>query len=263
MSTVLYFDCQSGVSGDMVIGALLDLGLDRKQFAHRLNGLNLEGYTLQITQKKVSTILATDFEVILENHRQKHPHVHRNLKSIAEIIEASDLCDTVKQLSLRTFRCIAEAEAKVHRLALDEVHFHEVGAVDSIVDVVGSSLCISMLGADVLLCSPLHLGTGFTRCAHGTIPIPAPATLEIVKGVPVYSSGVRGELVTPTGAAIVRMASKTFVPFPLMAIDSIGYGRGKRHYGIPNCLRVYQGHLLSWPEDSFAEGGLAEDHSWC
>ncbi len=242
MSGILYFDCRSGISGDMTIGALLDLGIDRDKFIRQLKKLGLKGYELKITGKKVNGISATDFKVILTD---KDSHNHVNLPAIEKIIGNSDLNDTIKRLSKKIFRCIAEAEMSVHNLPIEEVHFHEVGAVDSIVDIVGTAICMSMLKADSIYSSPLHLGSGFVKCSHGLIPVPAPATVEILKGIPVYSTGIQGELVTPTGAAIVKTLAEQFINLPPMKIEKTGYGTGKKSYDIPNALRVFFGQEIS------------------
>ncbi len=243
MSRLLYLDCQSGISGDMTIGALLDLGIDRDEFVRQLEQLELKGYELRITGKKVNGISATDFKVIVTDEGPHHPV---NLTAIERIIEESGLSDQVKRLSKKIFRCIAEAEMRVHDLPLEEVHFHEVGAVDSIVDIVGTALCVSMLQVNRIYASPIHLGSGFIECAHGVIPVPAPATVEILKGVPVYSTGIQGELVTPTGAAIVKSLAERFSSLPPMKIEKTGYGTGKKSYDIPNVLRIFLGKEISF-----------------
>ena len=255
MSRILYFDCQSGISGDMTIGALLDLGIDTDKFARQLELLKLKGYELQITKKKVNGISATDFKVILTNKKSHH---HVNLPAIERIIGSSGLSDQIKLLSKKIFRCIAEAEKNVHHLSIDQVHFHEVGAVDSIVDIVGTAICISMLKIYNIYSSPLHLGSGFVKCSHGLIPVPAPATVEILKGTPVYSTGIQGELVTPTGAAIVKTLAMQFTNLLPMKITKIGYGSGEKTYDIPNVLRVFLGQEVSLKESQPEELLLLE-----
>ncbi|NOY09717.1 MAG: nickel pincer cofactor biosynthesis protein LarC [Spirochaetes bacterium] len=245
MSGILYFDCRSGISGDMTIGALLDLGIDRNKFIRQLKELGLKGYELQITEKKVNGISATDFKVTLTDENSYH---HVNLPDIEKIIGNSGLNNKIKGLSKKIFRCIAEAEMDVHNLPVEQVHFHEVGAVDSIIDIVGTAICMSMLNPDSIYSSPLHLGSGFVKCSHGLIPVPAPATVEILKGVPVYSTGIQGELVTPTGAAIVKTLAAQFINLPSMKIEKAGYGTGKKSYDIPNALRVFFGQEISLKE---------------
>ena len=284
---ILYFDCLSGISGDMTIAALLDLGIDRDKFLEELEKINIDGYRIEISKGQKNGITGTDFNVILDveeehchshdehnhshdghhhdhhghshgdhshehehNHEHSHghnhehhshDHVHRNLHDIEHIIDGSDLNENVKSLSKKIFGYVAKSEAKIHDKPIEEVHFHEVGAVDSIVDIIGAAICIDMLNVDEIYSSPLHIGTGFVNCAHGRIPVPAPATLDILKGIPVYSKGIRSELVTPTGAAIIKAIAKDFIPTPEMVIDEIGYGLGKKDLEITNVLRVNLG----------------------
>ena len=239
MGRVLYFDCLSGISGDMTIGALLDLGIDQAAFLEQLKGLSLDGYEIEIKEKMFNGIIGTDFDVVIpEGHIEHH---HRNLRDIKLLIETSQIDDSIKRISNQIFDCIAQAESKVHNRPVEEIHFHEVGAIDSIVDIVGTGICLSLLAIEHVAASPLHLGTGFVKSSHGTIPVPAPATVEILKGVPVYSTGIKGELVTPTGAAIIKTLAKEFIPLPPMTIESIGYGTGKKTFEIPNALRVFMG----------------------
>ncbi|MBT6503591.1 MAG: nickel pincer cofactor biosynthesis protein LarC [Deltaproteobacteria bacterium] len=243
MQTVLYFDCFSGISGDMTIGALLDLGIDQESFLADLNSLAVDGYHLQISQKTTRGIAATDFDVIIESDPEVHSHHHRNLQDILQIIENSSIDKAAKTLSRNIFETIAQAEAEVHNQNLDEVHFHEVGAIDSIVDIVGAALCISMLKPEVIMASPLHVGSGTVTCAHGVLPIPAPATLKILEKVPIYSTNVIGELVTPTGAAIIKNLASDFLSLPAMTVEKTGYGAGKKDFGHLNALRVMFGKI--------------------
>ncbi|WP_026894503.1 nickel pincer cofactor biosynthesis protein LarC [Clostridiisalibacter paucivorans] len=248
---ILYFDCLAGISGDMTIGALLDLGIDNEKFIEELEKLNIDGYELEIKNDQKNGITGTDFNVIIKEHHQHnhshdhdhhaHSHVHRNLKDIEEIIDASQLNNYIKDLSKKIFKFVAESEAKIHNKDINNVHFHEVGAIDSIVDIVGTAICIDMLEFDKIYASPLHIGTGFVNCAHGNIPVPAPATLEILKGVEVYSTGIKSELVTPTGAAIIKALAEEFIPIPNMTMEKIGYGLGKKDLEITNVLRIYMG----------------------
>ncbi|MFZ5966911.1 MAG: nickel pincer cofactor biosynthesis protein LarC [Bacillota bacterium] len=277
MERVLFFDCFSGISGDMTIGALLDLGIDQQVFLNELSKLNLDGYRIEVRKAVKMGITGTDFHVILEtdchhdeeehnqHHHQEehghhhehhhhhehdhvhqhnthhHEHVHRNLHDVEHIIDGSQLKDAVKEMSKKIFRLVAEAEAKIHGKPIEEVHFHEVGAVDSIVDIVGTAICIDLLGVKEIYGSPLHIGTGFVKCAHGLFPVPAPATLEILKNVPVYNKGIQTELVTPTGAAIVKALVQAYGDIPPMEISAVGYGLGRKDLEIPNLLRVCLG----------------------
>lgn len=240
MQQLLYFDCFSGISGDMTVGALLDLGIDQARFLKSLNSLGVGGYRLKISKKPAKGIAATDFDVILDKTPGKH-QPHRNLKDIIKIIKAGKIDKKAETLSIDIFETIARAEAEVHNTRIDRVHFHEVGAIDSIVDIVGTAICISMLNPDRILSSPLHVGSGTVTCAHGTLPVPAPATLKILEKIPVYSTDVRGELVTPTGAAIIKNLAAEFVRLPPMTIEKTGYGTGKKDFGHLNALRVISG----------------------
>ncbi|SDF37770.1 Pyridinium-3,5-bisthiocarboxylic acid mononucleotide nickel insertion protein [Sporomusa acidovorans DSM 3132] len=227
---VLYYDCFCGISGDMNLGALLDLGVDEHYLRLELAKLNLDAeYALQVKKDNKSGISGTRVDVLLKeemhNHRQDHHHevqtemesekghthhAHRNLKDIENIIINSRLSDKVKELSLAIFTKVAEAEAKVHGKSLYEVHFHEVGAVDSIVDIVGAAVCLEYLKVDKIMASSVQLGGGFVKCVHGIIPIPAPATVEILKDIPVKLGLVPFETTTPTGAAILAANVGTF-----------------------------------------------------
>ncbi len=229
----------------MTIGALLDLGIDRDVFKKQLEELGLNGYELSIEKKKVNGITATNFKVNLTERGYHDHHQHVNLEYIEGIIDKSNLEKDIKVLSKKIFRYIAKAEKTVHDIPLEEIHFHEVGGIDSIIDIVGTAICISLLKPDHIYASPLHLGSGFVNCSHGSIPVPAPATLEILKGIPVYQTDVRGELVTPTGAAIIKAIASQFTPIPPMRIEGIGYGSGDNNYSIPNVLRVLKGKSQS------------------
>lgn len=256
MENIFYFDINSGISGDMTIGALLDLGIDQEKFKKELAKLNLDEYSLEINRQKKNGITGTDFKVILnkngcncDGHSHKHNHGHkgnhshshnRNFEDVKRLINNSSLNDSVKELSIDIFEKVARAEAKVHDKEISEVHFHEVGAVDSIVDIVGTAILIDILNPDHIYSSKIPLGTGFVNADHGNIPVPAPATIEILKDVPVYSNGIKSELVTPTGAAIIKTLAEDYLPLPELKIGKIGYGTGKKDLAITNVLRVYQ-----------------------
>lgn len=234
---VLYFDCFSGISGDMAVGALLDAGADEKVLLEGLKQLKADGYRINIEKKLKNGISGTDFSVLLED-QHNHEHVHRNMGDIERIINDSGLNERVRKLSIRMFRLVAEAEGRIHGKPAEEVHFHEVGAIDSIIDIVGTAICIDNLAADRIVFSSLPLSKGFVKCQHGVFPLPAPATLEILKGVPVYFTDVNFELVTPTGAAIAKGLADEFGIAGELEAERIGYGIGKREYEIPNVLRV-------------------------
>lgn len=231
----LYFDCFSGISGDMAVGALLDLGVSKEYLLEELKKLNIdEEYRIDIKKVRKSGIDATQFDVILTEHR----HHSRNLFDIEGIIDKSDLSKGVKVLSKKIFRIVAEAEAKVHGERLYDVHFHEVGATDSIIDIVAFSICIEYLKIDKVISSYINTGRGFVECEHGVLPVPAPATAEILKGIPIYSDEREFELTTPTGAAIIKAVAEDFKMDCPLVIKNVGYGAGKRETEKPNVLRV-------------------------
>lgn len=257
-----YFDMFSGISGNMVLGALLDLGLDKDILARELERLTIRGeFALTVKKADKRGIHATYVEVELLKNRGDHRHPEeptfadnshmsgktikhqRMLSDILRIIDSSDLSDSVKSRSGFIFTKLAEAEAKVHNMGIQEVHFHEVGAVDAIVDIVGSVIGIELLGIEKITGSRINTGTGFVRCEHGTLPVPSPATIELLKGKPVHSTGIERELVTPTGAAIITSLADRFGPLPEMTIERTGYGAGKRDLEIPNVLRVSIGRF--------------------
>ena len=241
---ILYYDCFSGISGDMNLGALVDLGVDGEYLAGELLKLQLDAeYQITIKKDTKKGISGTKVDVILtrQGHNHEHEHHHRNLQDIKNIINGSSLSDTVKKSSLDMFMRIAQAEAKVHGKSIDEVHFHEVGAIDSIVDLVGAAIALDYLKVDKIMASPVQVGGGFVKCAHGLIPVPAPATVEILKGIPLQSGKVPFETTTPTGAAILAANVEEFTNQMAFSVEKIGYGLGTRDLEIPNVLRVYLG----------------------
>jgi uncharacterized protein (TIGR00299 family) protein len=235
---IAYFDCFSGASGDMILGALLDAGLSVERLNEELAKLHLSRYDVRVRRVVKKGIGGSQALVVIDDH---HHHHHRCLHDIREIIEGSDLDDRIKRLSLDVFSRLAEAEAKVHQTTVDHVHFHEVGAMDAIIDIVGSIAGIAALGIERIYCSPLHVGCGTVECAHGTLPVPAPATAELIVGKPFYSTGVSGELLTPTGAAILTTVASGFGSMPAMTLEKIGYGAGASDPAIPNLLRILIG----------------------
>jgi hypothetical protein len=281
--TILYYDCFSGISGDMNLGAMVDIGVDPEYLKSELAKLNLEGYSIDFqtdSRKGISgtraivTVQSETHDSDLINEREEmnplhghenhahrghahgvsghdhwndgHKHeareyLHRNLKDIQEIILKSDLSDFVKTTSLDIFQKVAEAEAKVHGKSIDEIHFHEVGAIDSIVDIVGAAICYDYLKPDKVISSSLELGGGFTRCEHGIFPAPAPATAVILKNIPVKTGAVQFETTTPTGAAIIATLADEFTDTTQFTIYKTGYGVGTKDFDIPNVLRVHLG----------------------
>ncbi|MEN1758955.1 nickel pincer cofactor biosynthesis protein LarC [Anoxynatronum sibiricum] len=269
---ILYLDCFAGISGDMTLGAFIDLGVEEQLLREGLSQLTVDGYRLEVTPAEKQGIQGTKVNVKLtgaesyhhgeHHHHQEeshahehhhhhghhhdetaHEHHHVNLAAVETIINESGLEEPVKVLSKKMFRIVAEAEATVHGKPIEEVHFHEVGAVDSIVDIVGAAICLCHLKVDQVVVSPLHTGTGFVKCQHGLMPVPVPATLQIIQNhqMPFYNTGIPRELVTPTGAAIAAGMADGYGPLPAMEVTAIGYGAGTRDLEIPNMLRMVVG----------------------
>jgi uncharacterized protein (TIGR00299 family) protein len=234
----LYFDCFAGISGDMTLGALVAAGADSRALKEQLALLDLAGYEISFETVDRSGISAMRALVRLTRDEKDHRH----LSDIRGIIDRSRLSDKTKERAARIFTRLAEAEARVHNIGVERVHFHEVGAVDAIVDVVGACIGFELLGVERFAASALHVGSGTVEMAHGRFPVPPPAVAELLKGAPVYSTDIAGELVTPTGAAIVATLCESFGPLPRMKLSSTGYGAGGREYkNFPNVLRVVVG----------------------
>lgn len=233
---IAYFNCPSGISGNMILGALLDAGLDPVYLKKQLSCLRLSAYSLQLSKIKKQNIIGTYVNVKVNKQA-----IHRDLKEILSIINKSKLSKGVKQLSSKIFKRLAAAEAKVHGVSLNQIHFHEVGAVDAIIDIVGTCIGLEYLGIEEIYCSPLPCGKGQIKHAHGTLPNPAPATVELLKGIPTYGTDIKAELVTPTGAAIISTLAKGFGNIPKLIVDKIGYGAGLFKLPIPNLLRIFIG----------------------
>src|SRR5215211_6382069 len=237
----LYFDCFAGASGDMILGATVAAGVDPNFLREQLSLLSVTGFSVDFETVSKSGLSATYARV-----ETAHEHKHRHLSDIKQIIEASGLREAVKQRAVQIFTRLAEAEARVHNEPVDHVHFHEVGALDAIVDVVGAAICFDALQLDRFICSPIHVGSGMVKMAHGQFPIPPPAVTELLKGVPFYAADVKGELLTPTGAAIITTVCDEYGPIPQMTTESTGYGAGTREYpDFPNVLRVFIGETES------------------
>ncbi|NTV50115.1 MAG: nickel pincer cofactor biosynthesis protein LarC [Geobacteraceae bacterium] len=235
----LYFDCYAGISGDMTVGALLDLGVPLEHVRKELSALELPpgSYTLSTSRTERLQIPALKFDVAVHDH-----HTHRHYSRIDAMIAASGLSDQVKEKSRLIFRCLAEAEAKVHGVAIENVHFHEVGAIDSIVDIVATAICLEHLQVEQIYASALPLGSGFVETAHGRLSVPAPATAELLKGLPVHGECGSGERVTPTGAAILVALVSGFGQQPTMLLEKTGCGAGGRDFtDCPNILRAFLG----------------------
>lgn len=233
----LHFDCFAGASGNMVLGALIALGVDRDALKSELAKLNVPDFELAVETVDRSGISSTHVNVVIPDEK-----AHRHLHHIVDIIENSTLSDSVKQRSKAIFTKLAEAEAKVHGTDVQKVHFHEVGALDAIIDIVGSCIGFEMLGIERFTASKLHVGSGFVDMAHGKFPVPPPAVAEIVSNIPIYSTEIEGELLTPTGAAIIATVCSEFGKLPEMKVEKSGYGAGTREYkGFPNVLRLMIG----------------------
>lgn len=233
---ILYYDCFAGISGDMNLGALVDLGVDPDRLVAELEKLDIEGFRLEIRKDKRRGISGTKVDVVVDHpDNEKHRHLHH----VEQIVNSSALSEKVKADALKIFGLVAEAEARVHDIPVEKVHFHEVGALDSIADIVGAAICIDLLGADRILSSPVQLGGGTVKCAHGVMPVPAPATALILENIPVKKGLTDHEATTPTGAAIVAAFAEQFTDTLGFRILKTGYGIGNRDTEVPNVLRVF------------------------
>ncbi|MBW6534654.1 MAG: nickel pincer cofactor biosynthesis protein LarC [Mariniphaga sp.] len=236
MQRILYYDCFAGISGDMNLGALIHLGVDPEYLKTEFKKLKIDGFNLEIKEDKRRGISGIKAEVIINNpENEKHRHLHH----IESLINGSDLPDNVKTISLKIFSLVAEAEAKVHNIPIQKVHFHEVGALDSIADIVGAAICLDYLNVDKVMASPVQLGGGTVKCSHGIMPVPAPATAEILKNIPVKTGLVQYEATTPTGAAILAATVHEFTPVVNFNFQKVGYGLGTKDTEVPNVLRVF------------------------
>ena len=253
---IAYLECFAGISGDMFLGALVDAGVDPKLLHEAIASLNV-GATLEIEKVDRSGINASKVRVLVDgtsaetadsatrthHHSHHEHHAHgRSLSVIRTMIENAPLAAAAKETAIRAFELLGESESKIHNVPIETIHFHEVGAVDSIVDIEAGAVGAHALHVDSWICSPLNVGGGTVECAHGTFPVPAPATMDLLQGVPTYSSGIQMELVTPTGAALVRALNCTFGPAPAMRVEEIGYGAGSRNpKRFPNVVRLSLG----------------------
>lgn len=282
---ILYFDCFSGISGDMALGALLDCGVPLDELRAGLASLPVSGWDIQAQPVLVSGIHATDITITLhgvsdaqelaatkqKSHGHHHGHEHhhdvehshhehshgRSMAEIRDLISGSQLSERVKSTSLAIFEKIAAAEAYMHHKTIDEVHFHEIGGLDSLLDICGVAWCLEYLGIDAVYCSALPYSTGYVDCAHGRMPVPAPATLEILKGVPMVPTDIVGEMVTPTGAAIVATLAQGFGPPPPHTPTRIGIGSGKKRFpDRPNLLRAIVGEAATSTIDGLQQETL-------
>lgn len=274
----LYLDCFSGISGNMFVGMLLQAGVPFDAFKQAMESLQLQGYSLICKPVSKLGIQAVYYNFLLDSEKHHHHddheehayhdhhdhvhethehlvdtaghhhhHEHRGLPEITKIIEASPFKEEIKKKSLQVFQNLAQAEAKVHGIPVEEIHFHEVGAIDCILDIVGAIWALDYLGIEQVASSALHVGSGFVKCAHGVMPIPAPATAELLAGIPYYATDVWGELVTPTGAALIKTLASYVGPRPDTFIhDSVAYGAGTKDLEIPNVVRGFIGQADAW-----------------
>jgi hypothetical protein len=253
-SRILYIEPFSGISGDMMLGALLDLGVDFEHLRQQLSLLPLQGYQIEVEKCLRSGIQATKFDVNIDHpsdeghpsHSHAPSHSCRSFRNIRDMIDSSPLSQWVKEKSIEAFRRLAEAEGKIHNQPVEEVHFHEVGAIDSIVDIVGSMIALEQLLPARILSSPVNVGRGTLECRHGIYPVPGPAAQELLKDIPTFSNSVEGELTTPTGATLLATLVPEFGPRPPMRIQRSGYGAGTREtLGNANVLRITMGEELA------------------
>lgn len=241
----IYLDCAMGAAGDMLLGALYELLPDREGFLSRLEALGLPGVEFLPEPSKKCGILGTHMRVLVhgheEGHDHPHTHSHTGLAELTHQIGHMALPEAVRDDILAVFRSIADAESRVHGVPVEEIHFHEVGSLDALADVTGVCLAMSLLAPEQVVCSPIHVGSGQVRCAHGILPVPAPATALLLEGIPIYGGQVAGELCTPTGAALLRHFVSAFAPLPLMRVERTGYGMGTRDFEAANCVRALLG----------------------
>ena len=258
MSRLLYFDCFSGISGDMILGALIDAGLPVDELKRALGSLAMSGCHVHTTRVLRAGVSATKFTVHDHDHKpgqshehhkhddHSHPHKgnhgHRSLLEIFALVDTSALSAAGRQRAKALFQRLAEAEAAIHQMPVDQVHLHEVGAVDSIIDIVGAVFALEWFGADTVVSSPLNVGGGMVQSVHGLFPVPAPATVKLLGGAPIYSGAIQKELVTPTGALLVSSYATSYGPLPAMTVEHVGYGAGDNDFAsTPNVLRVLIG----------------------
>ena len=249
--TILYFDCFAGAAGDMILGALVDAGVPFDELTRGLGSLAVEGWDVSVDRVVKTGITATKFRVH-EHAHARHPHhphhSHHSLDEIYAAINRSSLSDSGKSKAVRMFRRLGEVESAIHGIPLDRIHLHEVGALDSIIDIVGTVFALEWLKADRIVVSPMNVGGGMVKSAHGVFPVPAPATMALLKDAPVYSSGIQAELLTPTGALILTEYASAFGPVPPMTVKRVGYGAGDREFNeTPNVVRVLVGEAASQP----------------
>lgn len=257
---LLYLDCGMGAAGDMLTAALLELFPDREAIIQELNGIGIPGvrYELETTQKcgitgsRMRVLVGREEEGEHLHSRDTHDHTHSTPASIDHMISHLSLSQWAAEQARQVYRMIAAAESKVHGVTVEQIHFHEVGSLDALADVAAVCYLMEKLSPDRVEASPVHVGSGRISCAHGILPVPAPATAELLKGIPIYGGSITGELCTPTGAALLRQFVTSFGPMPVMTVDAVGYGMGKKDFAAANCLRILLGHEAE-EEDAVVE----------
>ena len=244
----LYLECNMGAAGDMLMAALLELHENPDDFIFRLNNIGLKNTV--ITKEKASKcgIVGTHIKVLIDNkeeheHEHHHHHHHNTLHNIEHTIGHLNISDNIKQNAISVYKLIAEAESHSHGVPVNQIHFHEVGELDAIADIVGVCMLIDELSPDKIISSPINVGKGHVHCSHGILPVPAPATAFILKGIPIYNDEIQGELCTPTGAALIKHFVQTFESMPLIKITNIGYGMGTKDFKRANCVRAFLGNI--------------------
>lgn len=243
----LFLECNMGASGDMLMGALLDLLPSSEEFVDIMNHLGLPGVKIEVEKNDEHGIMATNVHVLIDGaegdspikeNSSRHDHHHADLPEVESIISDLPFSEKVKRDSLAVYRLIAEAESHVHGRPADHIHFHELGSLDAIVDITGVAYLMEQLSPDKISATPVHVGSGTVVCAHGVLPVPAPATAYLLQGIPIYGGSIKGELCTPTGAALLKYFVHEFGNMPLMCVKNTGYGRGKKYFGALNCVRA-------------------------
>ena len=260
---ILYLECKMGAAGDMLTAALSELHPDPDGFIKRLNGCGFHGVSVNCERSMKCGVAGTHISVLIDgeeelehfhhSHGGEHHHHHMCVSDIAHIIEHLDLSEKVKKDAVNVFMLLADAESKAHGTTIEQVHFHEVGTIDAVCDIVAVCMLIDELKPEKIFASPVNVGGGFVKCAHGVLPVPAPATAELLKGIPVYSGEIKSELCTPTGAALLKYFVDEFTEMPKMIIRKTGYGMGKKDFHIPNCVRAFYGELLDDAKESVTE----------
>jgi pyridinium-3,5-bisthiocarboxylic acid mononucleotide nickel chelatase len=243
---ILYYDCFAGISGDMNLGAMLDMGVDQKYLLKELDNLPIDSYKIKVYKDKRGGITGTKVDVIVPPQKKassRHTQKKRTFRDITRMIRQSNLSANVKRISIDIFTRLARAEGKIHGHKIEDVHFHEVGAIDSIIDIVGAAICLDYLKVDKVISSPIQVGSGIINCSHGTLPVPAPATAEVLQGIPIKTGLVPFEATTPTGAAIIAATAVSFTEKIDFTPLKIGYGLGSKDSSIPNVLRLFLGEI--------------------